>query len=88
VASVNPGRVTVQDTVHGLQNYLTSQGTSPPDALQQTYALIGQGVSGQARLWSYVDDFRYMALVCFGCIPIAFLLKKSVGKKGALRAGH
>ena len=88
VASVNPGRVTVQDTVHGLQNYLTSQGTSPPDALQQTYALIGQGVDGQARLWSYVDDFRYMALVCFGCIPIVFLLKKSVGKKGALRAGH
>jgi MFS transporter, DHA2 family, multidrug resistance protein len=88
VASVNPGRVTVQETVHGLQNYLTSQGASPPDALQQTYALIGQGVSGQARLWSYVDDFRYMALVCFGCIPIVFLLKKSVGKKGALRAGH
>jgi DHA2 family multidrug resistance protein len=88
VASVNPGRVTVQDTVHGLQNYLTSQGASPPDALQQTYALIGQNVTGQARLLSYVDDFRYMALVCFGCIPIVFLLKKSVGKKGALRAGH
>ena len=88
VASVNPGRVTVQDTVHGLQNYLTSQGASPPDALQQAYALIGQGVAGQARLLSYVDDFRYLALVCFGCIPIVFLLKKSVGKKGALRAGH
>ena len=88
VASVNPGRVTVQDTVHGLQNYLTSQGASPPDALQQAYALIGQGVTGQARLLSYVDNFRYMALVCFGCIPIVFLLKKSVGKKGALRAGH
>jgi MFS transporter, DHA2 family, multidrug resistance protein len=87
-ASVNPARVTVQDTVHGLQNYLTAQGTSPPDALQQTYALIGQSVDGQARLWSYVDDFRYMALVCFGCIPIVFLLKRSVGKKGALRAGH
>jgi len=88
MASVNPGRVTVQDTVHGLQNYLTSQGASPPDALQQAYALIGQGVTGQARLLSYVDDFRYLALVCFGCIPIVFLLKKSVGKKGALRAGH
>src|SRR5215472_17380593 len=88
VASVNPGRISVQDTVHGLQNYLATQGTSPPDALQQAYALIGQGVTGQARLLSYVDNFRYMALVCFGCIPIVFLLKKSVGKKGALRAGH
>jgi len=35
-----------------------------------------------------VDDFRYMALICFGCIPIVFALKKSVAKKGALRAGH
>jgi len=55
---------------------------------EETYALIRQGVSGQARLWSYIDDFRYLALVCFGCIPIVFRLKKSVGQKGALRAGH
>lgn len=87
-ASLNPGRVTVQQTVHGLQGYLSSQGASPADALHQSYGLIGEALSGQARLWSYVDDFRYMALVCFGCIPIVFALKKTVGRRGALRAGH
>jgi hypothetical protein len=35
-----------------------------------------------------VDDFRYIALVCFGCVPIVFALKKAVGKKGAVGAGH
>ena len=86
--ALNPGRVTVQDTIHGLQSYLSTQGASPPNALQQAYGLMGAALNAQARLWSYVDDFRYMALLCFGCIPIVFALKKSVGKKGALRAGH
>ena len=87
-ASLDPGRVTVQGTIHGMQGYLASQGASTTDALHQAYGLIGQDLNSQARLWSYVDDFRYMALMCFGCIPIVFLLKKSVGKKGALHAGH
>ena len=77
----------MQQTVHGLQSYLSSQGASPADALHQSYGLIGEALSGQARLWSYVDDFRYMALMCFGCIPIVFALKKTVGRRGALRAG-
>ncbi len=88
VASVNPARPDVQGTLRGMQAYLSSQGASAADAMQRAYALIGLTVNGQARLWSYVDDFRYMALVCFGCIPIVFALKKTVGKKGALRAGH
>jgi len=87
-ASLDPGRVTVQGTIHGMQGYLAQQGASATDALHQAYGLIGQDLNSQARLWSYVDDFRYMALMCFGCIPIVFLLKKSVGKKGALHAGH
>jgi ABC-type uncharacterized transport system permease subunit len=35
-----------------------------------------------------VDDFRYMALVCFACVPLVFALKKTVGKKGVVSAGH
>jgi DHA2 family multidrug resistance protein len=88
VRSLDPGRGTVNGTIQGLQRHLQAQGASSVDALHRAYGVLAQGVNAQARLWSYVDDFRYMALVCFGCIPIVFLLKKSVGRKGAIGAGH
>ena len=88
VASINPGRVEVHGTIQSMQTYLAAQGASSATALQRAYGLLGQTVNVQARLWAYVDDFRYMALVCFGCIPIVFALKKSVGRKGAIGAGH
>jgi DHA2 family multidrug resistance protein len=71
-----------------MQQYLSAQGSSSTTALRQSYGLINQALDGQARLWSYVDDFRYLALVCFGCVPIVFALKKAVGMKGSVGAGH
>ena len=78
----------MQGTIRGMQAHLSAQGASSVDALHRAYGLLAQDLNAQARLWSYVDDFRYMALVCFGCIPIVFALKKSVGRKGAIGAGH
>jgi len=85
--SVNPANVNFQNQLHAIQQYLMSQGASSALALDRAYGLIEKTLNGQALLWSYVDDFRYMALVCFACIPLAFLLKKTVGK-GGLSAGH
>jgi DHA2 family multidrug resistance protein len=73
--------------VQGIQQFLHAQGASATLALSRAYDLINLTLNGQAQLWSYVDDFRYMALVCFGCIPIVFMLKKAVGK-GGVSAGH
>jgi MFS transporter, DHA2 family, multidrug resistance protein len=87
-AALSPGRITVEETLHGTQQYLLTQGASPATALRQAYGLINQSLTQQARLWSYVDDFRYMALACFGCVPIVFALKKAVAKKGAAPAAH
>jgi DHA2 family multidrug resistance protein len=87
-AALSPGRPTVQGALGGMQQYLSAQGATPTTAVRQSYGLINQALNGQARLWSYVDDFRYMALVCFGCVPIVFALKKAVGMKGRVSAGH
>jgi len=87
-ASLDKGRTAVAGSLHGLQNYLSAQGLSSADAMQRAYAVLGLDLNAQSRLWAYVDDFRYMALMCFCCVPIVFALKRSVGKKGALRAGH
>jgi DHA2 family multidrug resistance protein len=89
VGGLDAGRVEVRGAMQGIQQYLSLQGAaSPATAVRQSYALIGGSLDAQARLWSYVDDFRYMAIVCFACVPIVFALKKTVGRKGAVSAGH
>jgi MFS transporter, DHA2 family, multidrug resistance protein len=85
--SLSPARVTVHDTLLEMQQYLSTRGASSTDAMHQAYGLINQSLTGQARLWSYVDDFRYMALMCFFCVPIVFALKKAV-RKGPAGAAH
>src|SRR5579862_5811231 len=86
-ASLRPGRISVISTLEGTQQYLTSQGASPTTALRRAYGLVNLTLNSQARLWSYVDDFRYMALSCFACIPIVFTLKKAI-RKGPAGPAH
>jgi DHA2 family multidrug resistance protein len=85
--SLNPGRLGVGGTLQEMQQYLSTQGASATTAMQRAYGLLDHTLNGQARLWSYVDDFRYMALACFGCVPIVFALKKAV-RKGPAGAAH
>ena len=83
VHSLAPTSRAFQNHLHGLQQYLFTQGYGPVESMHKAYALIGGELAAQARLWSYVDDFRYLALLCFACIPIVFFLKKTVGRRGA-----
>jgi DHA2 family multidrug resistance protein len=47
-------------------------------------SLTNTSLNHQAQLWAYVDDFRYLALLCAASAPFAFLLKKpKPGAKGA-----
>jgi DHA2 family multidrug resistance protein len=85
--SVSPGNVNFLSHVQAIQQFLHAEGASASLALNRAYDLINLTLNGQARLWSYVDDFRYMALACFACMPIVFMLKKTVGK-GGMSAGH
>ncbi len=40
-------------------------------------------LQSQAQLWAYVDDFRYLALICALCVPLALFLKKASGQGAA-----
>ena len=56
----------------------------PVKAGLHALSLTQKGFNNQAQLWAYVDDFRYLALLCAACIPLAFLLKRpQSGTKGA-----
>ena len=49
-------------------------------AHSQAIARIGQQVQQQSELYSYVDDFRYMAMACFLCVPMVWLVKRVKAK--------
>lgn len=55
---------------------------------QRALDIVDQSLSQQAALLSFVDDFRYLGLVCIVCVPLVFLLKKALARKGAVSAAH
>jgi hypothetical protein len=70
-----------------IQSYM-SLHAGPRLARLRAYALLQNGLDQQSVLYSYVDDFRYMVLVCAVCLPIVLLLRPVKAKRGAAPAGH
>jgi DHA2 family multidrug resistance protein len=81
---INPGNTVFQQMLSGATALVTRNGGSP----MQAYGIVNGVLSQQARLLAYVDDFQYLAAVCFACVPVVFLLRKVVAKKGAATAAH
>ena len=78
----------LQSLTGTLQRSAGESGSALATAAERAYALISGLLGTQARLWSYVDDFRYMALMCFACVPIVFFLREAKTKPGQVSAGH
>ncbi len=71
-------------TSTAFQNLLseaTALGARTGNSPLQAYAIINGILIQQSRLLAYVDDFQYLAAVCFLCIPIVFLLRKVSGEE-------
>lgn len=81
---ISPGGV-VHQTMLRLQAYM-SLHTGPRLAKLRAYAILQNGLDRQSVLYAYVDDLRYMALVCALCLPIVFLLRPVKAKPGAAPA--
>jgi DHA2 family multidrug resistance protein len=52
------------------------------------YALINDMLKQQSALLAYIEDFRYLAIMCFACVPLVFVLRKAVARKGAVGVAH
>jgi DHA2 family multidrug resistance protein len=57
-------------------------------ATQRSYALVENTAMQQATLLAYVDDFRYLALACFGCGVLVMFLAKVKPNKDAAALAH
>jgi DHA2 family multidrug resistance protein len=60
----------------------------PHAALMRGYASFQNVLDLQATVYSYVDDLRYLAVICFLCAPIVFFVRGVKAKKGAAPAAH
>ena len=78
VHSLTPSNLVLQHRLSELGQFVTN-----PKA---AYAIIDRTLNSQARLWAYVDDFRYMALLCFACLPLVWLLKQAKARPGMMHA--
>jgi MFS transporter, DHA2 family, multidrug resistance protein len=66
--------------------HLMALHIDPTDALRRAYGLVQGTLDQQAALWSYVDDFRYLAIGCFLTVPLGWLLRKV--ERGTRVAAH
>ena len=58
------------------------QDFNPANAMHSALARLYQELGQQALLWAFVDVFRWMALLAFGCVPLVWLFRKvKPGKK-------
>jgi MFS transporter, DHA2 family, multidrug resistance protein len=81
VHSLSPGSPAVQRALQSTTRLMRAHA-DPVTAVNRARKLLELTMSQQAQLWAYVDDFRYLALVCFACVPIAFTLLRVRRKPG------
>ncbi|HLJ79128.1 MAG TPA: DHA2 family efflux MFS transporter permease subunit [Acidobacteriaceae bacterium] len=65
-----------QQQLSALTAYL-SHRTASPNAQGAAAATLYQQLGRQALLWSFVDVFRWMSLICFLCVILVWFFKKA-----------
>jgi len=78
VRSLGGTRPVVQHSISSL-TALMERHVGPRLAMHRAYSELQGVLDGQAQLWAYVDDFRYMSLLCAGCVLAVMLLKRTKG---------
>ncbi len=52
----------------------------PGLATRRAFSLLQRDLDQQSRLLAYIDDFRYLAIICVCCVPFVFLMKRAKAK--------
>jgi DHA2 family multidrug resistance protein len=84
VESIYASSIEYQNTLSQLIEYFVQRGSSKLDAQQQAIAFIGQQVSGQAMLLSYIDVFATLGTLAIVLMVIVLILLRT----GAGEAPH
>ncbi|MGA2256390.1 MAG: DHA2 family efflux MFS transporter permease subunit, partial [Thermoguttaceae bacterium] len=83
VGQLSPYRPEFQQHLQSATGML-SQYSDPASAQQQAYGLLYGTLQQQANLFAYVDTFRWLALLCLICVPLALLFRKTKARGGSV----
>jgi DHA2 family multidrug resistance protein len=81
---VSTTQIWFEQRLSALTGYL-SQHTAAPNAQHAAQQTLYEQLGRQALLWSFVDVFRWMSLICFICVILVWFFKKA--KPGRAPAG-
>jgi len=87
VGSVPQAGYWFQQRSSELERFLGRQ-LGHPQGTPGAHAQLYQQVLQQARLWAFVDVFRWIALLCFGCIALVWLFKRVQPGRRAPAGAH
>lgn len=81
VSHLTPYDPVFQQRVGELASNFAAHGNAVT-ATQQAYGAVYQALVRQATLLAYIDNFRFLALMCVICLPAGFLFKKVRARAG------
>ena len=82
VSHLTPYDPVFQQRIHDMASNFATHGGNMVTATQQAYGAVYQALVRQATLLAYIDNFRFLALMCVICLPAGFLFKKVKARAG------
>lgn len=70
-----------------IQSYMLLH-VGPGLAKLRAYGLLQNALNQQSAVYAYVDNFRYMVVICALCLPVVFFFKPVKRRRGAAPVGH
>jgi MFS transporter, DHA2 family, multidrug resistance protein len=82
VSHLTPYDPVFQQRVSEMAANFASHSGDMVTATQQAYGAVYQALVRQATLLAYIDNFRFLALMCVICLPAGLLFKKVRARAG------
>jgi MFS transporter, DHA2 family, multidrug resistance protein len=73
---VSQTQIWFEQQLSAVTGYLSRQ-TAPPNAQHAAASTLYDQLGQQALLWSFVDVFRWMSLICFASVILVWMFKKA-----------
>ncbi len=88
VDHLQPGNPVYQSALHHTAARFTAHGIDAIQATIEARRLLYQHLQRQAMMLSFVDNFRFMSLLCLCVIPLIFIMKKTKPRRNERVSAH